>query len=204
MIIKQLTLLALMATPFFAQATESSKVTPLVVLSEEDRPLNAAERTYILTILAQSVELFADNFHDQIDPEAPDSLRKAVTRELQRTKVSLDDLSEEQRTYLQQERGIQENAVKSMEGKNDDMQKEIFQTMQQSLESFHKSATPHMKRLFGTHTLFDNLVIEVEFDAKLRAILESGPVPSKTKTPASEETIKKLKAFAAELRSKCS
>ncbi len=194
------TLFALLSAPLFAEVKEEAKeITPAIV-ANEDAPLTVAERNYVLNSLAQTLDVFAKNFTERVDPEAPDALLLAVKREQSRIDTPLDGLSAEQREFLEQERRIYANAAQSMKGKNEDMQKEIFQTMLQTMEAHLKTASPHVKRLFGTHPLFDGVAMEVGFDSKLRAILSTSPTPEMANAEQSAEVMKRLQALAEEIR----
>ncbi len=197
---KQLTLFALLSAPLMAQVKEEVKAPTPAVAAPENAPLTPAERNYVLNILAQSIDSLADSYISGVDLNGPNANLLAIEIELARNNVPLNELSEEQRNFLLQERKIQQNAAKNMKGKNEDMQREIFQTSQQMMEAHHKTASPHVKRLFGTGHLFDAVVIEAQFDNKLRAILSAVPAPT-MQTPAQlDDTIKKLRTFAAEIR----
>ncbi len=188
--------LCLSVSPVSAENDADRKV---VSHLDDELSLSVAERNYVLNSLARSLDVFSESFTTRIDHEHPDALLHTVERELRRTDVPHDGLSVEQRAFLKREREIQQSAVNEMKGKSSELQIEIFQTMQQTMQDHQKSASEHVKRIFGTHPLFEAIAVETQIDRKVREILKDVPEPSSLNT-APIDAEKRIRALADEIR----
>ncbi len=169
-------------------------------LATIDGELTTAEKNYVLHCLAGSVDALIQNLTDPLPEEIPNLHIIVVERELKRNTVPLDGLSAAQVAFLEEERQIQRDAMKEMEGKDEAKQQEVFSALQQKLQDRVKDASPEILRICGVSDEFQSVVNEVQLDAKIREIMQPAEAAGPEDMNALREAVGKLKGLSAQLR----
>ncbi len=179
-----------------AQAVEQPKEAQV----DTSRPLSTAEHNYIVETLARSVEAFHGK-QSQLEPKEEEKILKSLELEVKRVDVSLDGLSESQRSYLLAERKIFADTLALISKADPVNHQSMLMEMFEKLNNQRKHVTPDMLRLFGDQVYADEIAAKVEIDKRLRAILNALHAPSEKPDEVRKKALEDMLQLATHIRS---
>ncbi len=161
-------------------------------------PLSAAEYNYILTVLANSVEMLPKSIAYAMTHTRMESFLFDFQVEHDAQKVSLEGLEPELRDYLEKEAVLREEILQEMRGRPVEEQLTILENSREKIIKHYRSGGDRVK-------LFDlrmQVIAEDEVKYKKHDILRNVPSPSSGVTELSPEIVKKFHTLAEEIRAK--
>ncbi len=163
--------------------------------------ITAAERNYILESLAVSVEgaiLAAES--PLYEYKAEQRLLILLKRELTRITIPLDGLSPAQQQYHNAGVKLLKSTIERMQQVDPAQYGAIFKELQMKAQELRDNAPEECIRLHDDQAAFLSIAAEVDLEQRFNSILHVLYSRRKGVEPNKAEGIRKLRAFAAHIR----